>query len=150
MKNLMKNKDELMKELEEKLDKYSAKLSKIKSIATTKLSGNESVQSKIENTQGKLKEAYAVYENLKEASADDWQELKKSSSKAVEALKDSFHEIMNGETKDQLSSVKDEIWDFGEDKLHELEKQLKEKPFASAAFALGVGFVLGRFFSWLK
>ncbi len=146
----MKNKDELMKDLEEKLDKYSAKLSKIKSIATTKLSDNEDIQSKIENTQGKLKEAYDIYENLKDVSAEDWQELKKASSKVVETLKDSFHDIMSVATKDQLSSFKDEIWDYGEDKFHELEKQLKEKPFASAAFALGVGFVLGRFFGWLK
>ena len=58
-------------------------------------------------------------------------------------VKDAFYDFSNFLTMEQLYRTKDEIIDYGNDKLDEVEKLIKERPLTVAACAIGIGFLIG-------
>ena len=64
-------------------------------------------------------------------------------AKAFEGIKEGFREFSTLLTMEQLWRAKDEITDYGQEKIDELQECIKKRPLLTAVCALGAGLLLG-------
>lgn len=147
MKNEVKenNRDKFLSSLESTLNQYERKIKKLsKNMANSTSEGKESFSQAIKNIQKKYQKAEKVYQNLKASTADNWEEIKSQASEIFDELHDAFNEITDNFSWDHLNQVTEEAMDYGQEKLDQLSDCIRKKPFTSALWALGIGFILGK------
>lgn len=147
MKNEAKgnNRDKFLSSLEDTLNQYEYKIKKLsKNMANSTSEGKESLSQALKNIQKKYQKAEKVYQNLKGATESNWEEIKSQASEIFDELYDAFNEITDNFSWNHLNQVTEEVMDYGQEKLDQLSDCIKKKPFTSALWALGIGFVLGK------
>ena len=141
----MEDKDKFMNSLENNLSRYERKISKAsKAMENYPASERDSISSEIENLKEKYKDAQKVFQDMKYATEDNWNTLKDSSAEVFKALKEAFTEFSGYISLDQLNHVKEEVMDYGHEKLDDLSNCIKRKPISAALWAMGIGFMLGK------
>ncbi|MFI0478962.1 MAG: hypothetical protein ACH349_07650 [Candidatus Rhabdochlamydia sp.] len=147
MKNEAKgnNRDKFLSSLESTLNQYKRKIKKFsKNMANSTSEGKESLSQAIKNVQKKYQKAEKVYQNLKASTEDDWEDIKSQASEIFDELHDGFNEITDNFSWDHLNQATEEAMDYGQEKLDQLSDCIRKKPFTSALWALGIGFILGK------
>ncbi|MGI4851734.1 MAG: hypothetical protein ACRYGR_07310 [Janthinobacterium lividum] len=141
----MEDKDKFMSGLENNLSRYERKISKAsKAMQNYPESERESYNSEIENIKEKYKDAQKVFQDMKYATEDNWNTLKDSSGEVLKSLKEAFNEFSGYISLDQVNQVKEDVMDYGHEKLDDLSNCIKKKPISAALWAMGIGFVLGK------
>lgn len=143
----MERKNKYIKELEEKMKKYKNKISEIDAQMKQRnfrdkphlLSGNKSLKEK-------YKQAEYIFKKLSSASQENFEEIMDSSVEIFDSLKEALSEFSSLLTMDPVYYAKDEIVDYGNEKIKEIENCIKKKPLACAAWAFGIGFIIGKIF----
>lgn len=140
----MENKEQHYQDLNSKLEKYKKKISIIdKLLKNHRSHDKEHLISEINKLKGIYQQAEDIFQTLAYATEENYEEIKKSSIEIFEILKKSSDQFSHLLTMGQLSHMKEEIRDFGNEKLSEIEEYAKEKPFTCAAGAFGVGLLVG-------
>lgn len=140
----MEKNEKYIKSLESSMKKYQEKIASIDSLLKEyKAHNKEHLMAGRDDIKEKLKKAEDIFKKLKSSSKENYDEIKSSSLDAVDALKEAFHDFSGLLTLDQLYYAKDEIAEYGCRKVNQVEDYIKQKPLASAACALGIGFLVG-------
>lgn len=84
-----------------------------------------------------------IFKKLKSSTEENYEEVHEAFTKSFEAIKESFHEFSSLLTMEQLYRTKDEIADFSQEKIDEVEEYIRKYPALTAACALGIGFLVG-------
>lgn len=147
----MNDKEKYLTDMQKNLDRYQRKFENAsKSVANYSAQKKDQANSEIEHLKGRLDSAQQVYGDLKKATADNWDSLKDTASEAFRDLKDGFYEYADYLSLESLGHVKDEVMDYGQERMNDLSDCIKKKPFTSAAWALGIGFILGKMMTKAK
>jgi len=140
----MANKEEYIKELESNMDKYKNKISKIDSLLKNyKSDDKNNLVTESDNLKLKLQQAEQSLKKLKSATADTYETLKESSEEMWGSIKEAFHEFSSLLSMEQLIRTKDEIADYGSERIEDVQEYIKKRPLMTAAWALGIGFLVG-------
>lgn len=140
----MNTKQNYINQVQKQMDKYTDKLSKIDDLLkSTKSKGRSELLSQRENLQDKFDSAEKMLKKVSSSSEEDYEKIKDNAVGVFENVKDAFHDFSNFFTLEQLYHTKDEIIDYGNDKLNEVEKFIKERPLTVAVCAVGIGFLVG-------
>lgn len=138
------DKEKYVKTLETSMGKYKNKLEKIdEALKNYKAHNKDHLLAERNNLKEKYKQAEDIYEKLKNSTKENFKEIKESSAEIFDALKDAFHDYSSLLTMDQLYHVKDEVVEYGSEKMTEVEDYIKQKPLVCAAWAFGIGFLVG-------
>jgi len=147
----MNTKESYTKKVQKQMDKYKDKLSKIDdSLKNTKSKGRAELLSQRDNLQEKFDEAEKMLKKVSSSSEEAYEKIKENAVEVFENVQDAFHEFSSFLSMEQLYRTKDEIIDYGSDKLDEAEKLIKERPLTVAACAIGIGFLIGAFLTRSK
>ena len=142
----MNTKQSYTNQVQKQMDKYKDKLSKIDDLLkNTKSKGRSELVSQRENLQDKFDEAEKMLKKVSSSSEETYEKIKENAVEIFENVRDAFHDFSSFLTMEQLYRTKDEIIDYGHDKLDEAEKLIKERPLTVAACAMGIGFLIGAF-----
>lgn len=140
----MNTKESYTKKVQQQMDKYKDKLSKIDDLLKNSQSKSKSeLLSQRENLQEKFDEAEKMLKKVMSSSEENYEKIKENAIEIFENVQEAFHEFSSFLTIEQLYRAKDEIIDYGGDKLDEAERFIKNRPLTVAACALGIGFLLG-------
>ena len=147
----MDDRQKYMGNVENTLKRYNQKLDKISKAASSYPSAErDSIHAELENVKDKFKDADKMYQDLKASTAENWDKLKDTSAEVMNALKDSFQEFSGYISLDQLNHMKDEVIDYGQEKLDYISNCVRRKPFTAACWAMAIGFVLGKMMTGSK
>ncbi len=147
----MNTKESYTKQVQSQMDKYQDKLSKIDDLLkSTKSKGRSELMSQRESLRDKFDEAEKMLKKVSSSSEEAYEKIKDNAVEIYENVRDAFHDFSSYLTMEQLYRTKDEIIDYGHDKLEEAEKLIKERPLTVAACAIGVGFMIGVFLTRSK
>lgn len=140
----MNTKQNYINQVQKQMDKYKDKLSKIDDLLkSTKSKEKSELLSQRENLQDKFDEAEKMLKKVSSSSEEAYEKIKDNATEIFENVKDAFHDFSHFLTMAHLYRTKDEIVDYGSDKLDEAEKLIKERPLMAAACAIGIGFLIG-------
>lgn len=140
----MSDKEKYTKQAQAQMDKYKNKISKIDDLLKSyKSSGRSELLAQKENLQDKFDQAEKMLKKIKSSSEENYEELKENAAEIFENVKDAFQEFSSFLSMEQLYRTKDEIVDYGNEKLDEVQTFVKERPLTVAACAMGIGFVIG-------
>ncbi len=81
-------------------------------------------------------------------SEENYEKIKENAGEIFDDVKEGFHEFSSLLTMEQLHRAKEEIVDFGNEKLDEIQSLIKERPLTIAAWAIGIGFLIGTL--WIR
>lgn len=147
----MAKNEKFLKEIEASLNKYKKELSKLDSLlAKNKSSQKARLVSQSKKLKDNLTKAEATFEQLKSASQDKFDDTKKSFLETYNAMSEIFSDFSSHLTTDKLQHYKDEVTNYGCDKLCDAQDYIKKNPLTAAACALGVGFIIGKLLSRSK
>ncbi len=142
----MASKEKVIQSLEKNMKKYKNKVTSIDSLLKDyKAHNKEHLMEEREDLKEKLKEAEAIFKKLKSSSQENFEEIKASTTEAFTNLKEALHDFSNLLTIDQLYHARDEVVEYGSEKVTQVENYIKQKPLSSAAWAFGIGFLIGAF-----
>lgn len=140
----MRKKEKYIESIENKIEKYKDKLSDVDKLMKSYKSNNKAqLEKERQNLKEKYKEAEAIFKKLKSSSQANFEDIKESSIYIFEDLKEAFEDFSDLLTLEKLYHVKDEVLDYGNEKVSEVQEYIKKKPLTCAALALGVGYLLG-------
>ena len=141
----MDKKDKFIKKTESTLEKYKDKIEKIDTLlANYKSTDKALLVTESKKIKENLKKADVAFKKLQSSSQDTFEEIKEYSLEIFDKLNDSFDEFSTHFTVDQLHHYKDEIANYGSEKISQAQSYIKKNPFTCAAYALGIGFILGK------
>lgn len=141
----MDKKEKFIKKTESTLEKYKNKISKIDTLlANYKSADKAQLVSESKKIKENLKKADVAFKKLQSSSQDTFEEIKEYSLDILEKLDDSFDEFSTHFTIDQLHHYKDEIANYGCEKMNQAQDYIKKNPLTCAAYALGIGFIIGK------
>lgn len=141
----MTKNEKFLKRIESSLERYKDKISKIDELlATYKSPDKAHLVSESKKIKETLKKADIAVKKLQSSSQDTFDEIKDYSLEIFDTLNESFNELSSYLTIDQLSHYKDEITNYGCDKMNEVQDYIKKNPLTCAAYALGIGFIIGK------
>lgn len=144
----MATKNDYIEKAENEIKKYKEKISKIEVMLKEYDAPNaEQLLGYKESLEDKFHAAEDMLEKLKASTEEEYEELQDTASEVFTGIRQAFHDFSNFLTLEQLYHAKDEIIDFGKDKLEDAQELLKKHPLASAASALTLGFVIGSLFT---
>lgn len=147
----MENKEKYIKNLESNMKRYQEKIASIDSLLKGyKAHNKDHLMAGRDDFKKKLKKAEDIYKKLKSSSKENYDEIKSASLDAFDALKEASHDFSGLLTIDQLYHAKDEITEYGCEKVNQVENYIKQKPLTCAAWAFGVGVLLGTFLTRSK
>jgi len=147
----MDTKEDYIKELEKNMDKYKNKISKVDSLLANYNSSNKAeLLNQHQSLKHKFVDCGDILKEIKSAGEEEYEQIKEKSSEIFEDIKNAFEEFSSFLTMEQLCLVKDEIVDFGNEKLAEVQELLKQHPLTAAASALILGFIIGTLFTRSK
>lgn len=140
----MNTNEKFLKGIESSLEKYKEKLTKIDDLlAQHKSSDKARLVSQTKKLKEKLKRAETGFQELKDSSQDKFETIKASFLEIYDTLNDSFSEFTSYLTLDQFQEYKDDMVNYGIDKIKEAENYIKKNPLAGTAWAFGIGAILG-------
>jgi len=147
----MSKKEDYIKQAEKQMDKYKDKISKIDNLLeNTKASGKSELLAQRENLKDKFDQAEQMLKKIKSGSEENYEKIKENAAEIFDNVKEAFHEFSSFLTMEQLYRTKDEIVDYGNEKLDEVQSFVKERPLTVAAWAMGIGFIIGTLFTRSK
>lgn len=140
----MSNKKDYIKTLETTIDKYKNKISKIDTFLENYKSDNkEHLLAERDNLKEKFAQGEKMLQKIQASSEDTYESIKEASSEIFESVKEAFQEFSHLITMEQLVRAKDEIVEYGHEKADELQDYIKNRPLATAAWAMGIGLFVG-------
>lgn len=140
----MTKKEKYIEDIGNKIEKYKDKLSDVdKLMKSYKAHNKVQLEKERQNLKEKYREAEAIFKKLKSSSQTNFEDIKESSTHIFEALKEAFDDFSDLLTLERLYHVKEEVVDYGNEKVSEVQEYIKKKPLTCAAIALGVGYLLG-------
>lgn len=147
----MRTKQEYIEQIQNNIDKYKDKISKIDKLLENYNPNNKSeLLNHRKNLKNKFEKAEGMLEKVKSAGEEEYEKIKEEASEVFDGIKEAFHEFSSFLTIEELYHVKDEIVDYGNEKLDEAQELLKQHPLTAAASALTLGFIIGSFFTRSK
>ncbi|HUX79994.1 MAG TPA: DUF883 C-terminal domain-containing protein [Alphaproteobacteria bacterium] len=147
----MTKNEKFLKGIESTLKRYKNKISKIDDlIAKNKSPAKAALAEESKNIKESLKKAEGAFQKLQTASQDKFEGIKESSAEIFDTLHNAFDEFSSHLTVDQLNHYKDEVANYGCDKMCDAQDYIKKNPLTAAACALGIGFVIGKLLSRSK
>jgi len=147
----MKTKEDYIEQIQKNIDKYKDKISKTDKLLENYHSNNKSeLLDHRKNLKNKFEKAEGMLEKIKFAGEKEYEQIKEEASEVFDGIKEAFHEFSSFLTIEQLYHAKDEIIDYGNEKLDEAQELLKQHPLAAAASALTLGFIIGSLFTRSK
>lgn len=133
-----------IQDMESHLEKYKNKLSKIEGFLNDYSAKNKDYLTSENNSlKDTFKKGEDIFKKLKSATEENYEEVHEAFTKSFEAIKEGFREFSTLLTMEQLYRTKDEIVDYGQEKIDEVEEYIKKHPALTAACALGIGFLVG-------
>lgn len=140
-----------IQEMESHMEKYKEKISKIERFLNDYKSEDKAhLVSETHSLRDKLKKGEDILKKLQSATEENYEEIREAFIKSFEAIKEGFREFSTLLTMEQLFRAKDEMTEYGQEKIDELQDYIKEHPILVASCALGVGFLVGIFFQAKK
>lgn len=140
----METREKYIKALEAKMKKYKNKISDVDSLLkNSKFHNKPHLVTESKTLKEKFKQAEDIFQQLKSSSKENFEEIKDSTAEIFDALKDALSDFSHFLTMDQIYHAKDEIAEYGCEKISEAEEYIKKKPLICAAGAFGVGFLIG-------
>lgn len=140
----MSTKKDYIKQTQKTMDKYNDKISKIDTFLKNYKGENRSeLLTHRKDLTDKLGQAEKVFKDVQSSSEDSYEKIKESATEIFENVKEAFHEFSSFLTMEQLTQAKDEIIDLSNEKLEDVQGFIKERPITAAAWAMGIGFVIG-------
>ncbi|MBY0500525.1 MAG: hypothetical protein K2P93_00800 [Alphaproteobacteria bacterium] len=140
----MATKEAYLSELEAQMEKYKNKISKIDELVSNyKSSNKKQLMAERDSLKEKFQEGENTLKKIKSSSEDNYEKIKEASLETFENLKEAFYEFSNLLTMEQLTKAKNEIVEFGDEKLDEIEDYIKKRPLLIVGCALGMGFLIG-------
>lgn len=147
----MTKKEEYIKKIEESMKKYKDKISKIDSALENYKADNKSdLLAQSENLKEKFEQGEQMLKEIRSATEEKYETIQEKAAEVFESVKEAFNEFSNFLTMEQLSRTKDEIMDLGSEKLEEVQSFIKNHPLTMAAWAMGIGFLVGTLFTRSK
>lgn len=147
----MSTKDDYIKQAQQSVDKYKDKISKIDNLLEKyKGEGKSDLFAHRENLKDKFDQAEKMLKKITSSSEENYEKIKETASEVFGNVKEAFHDFSSFLTLDQLSRAKDEVVDFGNEKLDEIQSYIKKRPLTIAAWAVGIGFLIGTLFTRSK
>ncbi|OJW52645.1 MAG: hypothetical protein BGO67_09250 [Alphaproteobacteria bacterium 41-28] len=147
----MSTKENYIKQAEKQMEKYRDKISKIDDLLKNKKeSGESELLAHRENLKDKFDQAEKMLKKIKSGSEENYEKIKENATEIFESLKEAFHEFSSFLSMEQLSRTKDVVIDYGNEKLDEFQSFVKERPLTIAAWAMGIGFIIGTLFTRSK
>ena len=147
----MNDKDKFVSSMQSMVDRYGRKLKKINhTVDRYSDQEKENLKDDIEHLKSKFEEAERSFQDIKFATEENWEEIKARSAEIFQAMQGAFTEFTGSLSIEHLSQMKDDVMDYGQEKLSELSNCIKKKPISAAAWALGIGFVIGKIFTRSK
>jgi ElaB/YqjD/DUF883 family membrane-anchored ribosome-binding protein len=141
----MTKNEKFLKRIESSLESYKDKISKIDEVlANYKSPDKAHLVSESKKVKEALKKADIAVKKLQSSSQDTFDEIKDYALDIFDTLNESFNELSSYLTIDQLGHYKDEITTYGCDKMNEVQDYIKKNPLTCAAYALGIGFIIGK------
>ncbi len=141
----MSNKD-YIKEMESHMEKYKDKISKIESFLNDYKSDDKAhLVAENNSLKDKLKKGEDILKKLKSSTEENYEEIREVFAKSFEAIKEGFREFSTLLTMEQLWRAKDEVAEYGQEKIDELQDYIKKHPILISSCALGIGFLVGIF-----
>ena len=141
----MDKREKFLKGTEATLENYKRKIAKIDALLTNyKSSEKAHLVAESKKVKKSIEKAEDAFQALKASSQDKFEEIKASFVEIYDTLSDAFDEFSSHFTLDQFHHYKDEITNYGNDKIVEAQECIKKNPLACAAIALGVGYILGK------
>jgi ElaB/YqjD/DUF883 family membrane-anchored ribosome-binding protein len=130
-----------LNDLKQELTQYKKQLSTIKD--SFKGNTNNDTNQIYDSLKNILKEAGESYRKLEEASAAEWEPLKKIASNSFEQLQKQFEEYKDIAV-DQLKQYTDQIEEYSQEAIDMSAEYIQNNPLKSVLIAAGAGFVIGR------
>lgn len=123
-----------LSDLKQELNQYKKQLSNIKDSFKGKTNGE--ANQIYESLQIIFKEAGEAYKRLEDASAAEWEPLKKIANASFIQLRKSLDEFKD--------STINQIEEYSKETLDMSEEYIKNNPLKSVLLAAGLGFIMGR------
>ena len=147
----MASKEKFIKNIESKMKKYKNKVLEIDGVLKKgQFHDKEHLLSENKSLKETLKQAENIFQKLKSSSAENFEEIKESASDIFDSLKEALGDFSHLLTMDQLYHAKDDIVEYGCEKVSDVEEYIKKKPLTCAAGAFGIGFLIGTFLTRSK
>jgi hypothetical protein len=147
----MDKNEKFLKDIESNLKKYKGKIAKIDDLLSNYKSSDKAYlvtqSKKIKDT---LKKAEVTFKQLQTSSQDKFEDMKESFLEIYDMLSETFSDFSSHLSTDQLQHYKDEIANYSCDKMHDAQEYIKKNPLTCAAWALGIGFIIGKLMSRSK
>lgn len=135
------NNTKYLDDFNSELTRYNQKLSQIQS----QLSGKtgENFQKIYDSLQEILEEATKAYSQLKNASKEEWEPMKKIANQAIEKVRSSFNDILDT-SSDQIKKYTNQVTHYSEEQLKCITEYVSKHPVKSILIAAGLGYFLGK------
>ncbi len=147
----MTNKETYTKKVQKQMEKYQEKISKIDDLLKdSKASGKAALLSQQNTLKDKFKEGEKMLKKIESSTEEGFENIKESAVEIFDEVKDAFHEFSHFLSLNQLSHAKDEIVDYGNEKLDDVQALVKNHPLTVAACAVGIGFIIGAYLTRSK
>ncbi len=147
----MTKNEKFLKGIESTLEKYKNKILKIDDLMKKYKSPDKAhLLSESKKIKEILKKTEVTFKQLQATSQDKFEDMKESFLEIFDSLSESLNELLSHLTIDQFHYYKDEITNYGCDKMEDAQAYIKKNPLTCAAWALGIGFILGKLISRSK
>ncbi|MBS0271835.1 MAG: DUF883 family protein [Proteobacteria bacterium] len=126
---------------------YKEKISKIDDLLKKyKLNNRDQLLLQRDSLKDKLDQGEKMLKKVKSSSEENYEQIKESALEVFDNVKEAFHDFSNVLSLEHLNHAKDEIVDYSNEKLDEMHTLIKKHPLTMAAWAVGVGFIIGTLF----
>lgn len=135
-----------IQEMESHMEKYKNKISKLEKFLNDYKSEDKAhLVSETNSLKDKLKKGEAILKKLQSSTEENYEEIREGFVKSFDAIKEGFREFSTLLTMEQLWHAKDEVTEYGQEKIDELQDYIKKRPVLIASCALGLGLLVGAF-----
>lgn len=140
----MSTKENYMKQIQDQMEKYKNKLSKIDELLkNSKSKGRSELLDQRKNLQEKFDEAEDMVKKISNSSEEAYEKIKENAVEVFDSVKEAFQDFSSFCSLNHLQEAKDEMIELGSEKLDEIESLIKNRPLTAAACAMGIGFLIG-------
>ena len=147
----MDTKEAYIKQVEKQMESYQNKINKIDDILKNYKSDNKSeILAHRKDLSERFEQAENMLKKIKSSSAEGYEEIKEEAKEIFTHVKDALQEFSSSLSLDRLSRVKEEVVEFGSEKIDEMQELMKKHPITVAAWAISIGFIIGTLFTRSK
>lgn len=140
----MSTRENYTKQIQNQLIEYKDKLSKIDDLLkNSKSKRRAELLTQRKTLQDKFDEAEQMLKKVTAASEENYEKIKETAVEVFDNVKEAFQDFSSFLSLDHLYETKDEIIDYGEEKLDEIETLIKNRPLTATVCALSIGFLIG-------